>query len=552
MSTTSSLKKAAVIGCGKFVEGQEGWAIGHAHGGAISALSDELELYGVDLSPENLVAFGDRFSLSEERLFASSDALYASFTPDIVAICTWPKLHAPMAMEAMERGVKGIVIEKPIALDAGEIQMLLNKAAESGTHISVAHQRVYDPYYQSCKRVARSGVLGKPLTVNARVGDNWDVLSWTTHWFAMANYLFDSAPEYVLAGMDVSDKRIYQQAVENASIVFAEYPDQHSAQFLTGPLSGASFSIRGPEGMLLREGNELLVLTAKGVERQPLPSGTDGFQELYRELLAEMQGGRESLCSLQRCASATEMAYAAQESARSARKVSLPLALDYAPLELMQHPPRSALYGKNFLLYADAHFGSGGREGLAEALERLSGKATRVIDAEQQGLQAADVKGIDGIVIYHTQSEADEATREQLRSWVESGKALAIVHAGLGAWPEWSEYQRWCGLIWEWGVSSHPHSPVHLNTETRHGVPFPYRQGWLPKDEVFIQLKACAELNIDASVEIPESGEQYPAAWHSDSRPNIGCWMPGHLRSSWKVTAMIEGLGAVLQRTLSL
>jgi len=551
MSSNRNRKKAAVIGCGKAVNGQEGWAIGHAHGGALTSLSDQIELYGVDLSPENLAAFGERFDLPDQQLFASTDALYEAFVPDIVAICTWPKLHAPMAMEAMEKGVKGIVVEKPIALDVGEINMLLNKAKETGTCISVAHQRVYDPYFQTCKKVARSGALGTPLKVQAHVGDNWDVLSWTTHWFAMANYMFDSRPEYVLAGMDITDKRIYQQAVENASIVFAEYPEHHSATFLTGPLSGGDFHISGPEGMLVREGDDVLAITAKGVERHPIPKGMDCFKALYLDLFEEMKGGAESLCSIQTCSTATEMAYAAQESARTARKVHLPLEVNYAPVEVMQHSYISALKGTQVLVYADAHFGSGGREGLADAIEILTTIPPTILDAEQQGLTAGDLESVDLIVIYHTQAEADEATREVLTDWVASGRSICVVHAGLGAWPEWTEFHTWCGRIWEWGVSTHPHSPVVIKAGESTDVPLPYAEAWLPKDEVFIKLKETSAVVLDATVEIVESGEVYPAAWHNKEIPNVACWMPGHLRSSWKVPAMVDGFGAVLKRLLN-
>ncbi len=544
-----TLKKVAVIGCGKAKEGQEGWAIGHAHGGALTALSDQVELYGVDLSAENLAAFGERFELPGEQLFASTDALYEAFVPDAVAICTWPKLHAPMAMEAMEKGVKGIVLEKPIALNAGEIRMLVNKAKETGTAISIAHQRIHSAFFQTCKRIADSGVLGEPLSVYAHVGDHWDILSWTTHWFDLANYMLGSAPDTVLAGMDVTDKRLYQHAVENASIIFAEYPDQKSATFLTGPLTGASFQIRGPGGMLLQEGNDVLVLTAEGVERHPIPEAENDFVMTYRELFAEMEGGREALLSINRCRYATEMAYAAHESVRTSRKVSLPLEVDFAPLEVMQHSPVSKLKGIRALLYADAHFGSGGREGIADALTTLSGTAPTVIDAEELGITAKDVQDIDVIVIYHTQSEVDDVTRKVLTDWVNSGKALSIVHAGLGAWPEWSEYHTWCGLIWEWGVSTHPYSPAVIQTTETADVTFPFAEAWLPKDEVFIKLKQTSELILDATATI-ESGEIYPAAWHPAALPNVGCWMPGHLRSSWKVPSMVEGFGSVLERIL--
>lgn len=546
MSNSGNLKKAAVIGCGKFVEGQEGWAIGHAHGGALTELSDQVELYGVDLSPENLAAFGERFKLPQQQLIASTDALYEAFIPDIVAICTWPKLHAPMAIEAMEKGVKGVVIEKPIALDVGEINAILGKAKEVGASVSIAHQRCYQPAFQILKKVANSGALGTPVNVHAHVGDNWDILSWTSHWFDMANFIFDSAPDYVLAGMDVADKRIYQQAVENASVIFAEYPNQNGAFFLTGPRDGADVRISGPKGFAYIGEEKVFELSEDGIKQYPIPKGVNDFKELYLDLFEEMSGGKESLCSINRCWKATEMAYAAHESARTARKVKLPTAMHAAPLEIMQHPEVHAIHGKKVLLYADAHFGGRGREGISECLNALTGEEVQVIDAETFGLDESHVEGMDLLVIYHTQNKVDETTASVLQNWVDAGKALCIIHAGLGAWPEWEAYKNWCGLSWDWEKSYHPYAPVKLTPTADGEVDFSFSEAWLPKDEVFVRLTESAPVEVDLLAEI-SAEEVYPAAWHLRELKNVAVWMPGHCYSSWKVPSMQNAFGATLK-----
>jgi len=107
---------AAVIGCGKFNPGKEGWAIGHTHAEAYMLANPSIRLLGVDPNPENLAAFGKRFGVVAEDLFASTEALYAALTPDVVSVCTWPKLHAEQVIEAAMNGVRGILCEKPMAL----------------------------------------------------------------------------------------------------------------------------------------------------------------------------------------------------------------------------------------------------------------------------------------------------------------------------------------------------------------------------------------------------------------------------------------------------
>jgi predicted dehydrogenase len=243
------MKTIAIIGCGKRGTAKEGWAIGHAHANGYLNCGHDIKLLGVDLSPENLQAFGEAFELPEEQLFSSTDALYEACTPDVVSICTWPALHHPMVMEAIEKGVKGIACEKPLALDTQQIREIENKAAETGTKIVVAHQRRCDNYAAAFKQIVDEKLLGDNLQAIGEVGDGWDILSWTTHWFDMANYLFDGPPASILAGMDIRDSRRYQHAVEDSSLIRADYGERGSALFITGPGTGASFRLRGDEGM---------------------------------------------------------------------------------------------------------------------------------------------------------------------------------------------------------------------------------------------------------------------------------------------------------------
>ena len=540
------MKTIAIIGCGKAAEGKEGWAIGHAHAHGYLACGQEVKLLGVDLSPENLQAFGKTFDLPDEQLFASTDALYEALTPDGISICTWPALHHPMVMEAIDKGVKGIACEKPLALDTHQIREIEAKAAQTGTKIVVAHQRRCEAWADAMKQVIAEGILGDNLQAVGHVGDGWDILSWTTHWFDMANYLFDGPPASLLAGMDIADTRRYRHAVEDASVIFADYRDRGTGMFITGPGHDGSFLLRGDHGIARVGTSGIECATYDGARHLPFPpSEREGFAAMLGELLTWMDGGPEARCSLRHSAVATEMAYAAHESARTGKTVHLPLntAL-YAPLEVAQHPVRSALWGKQILLYADSHFESRGREGIARAFGDITGVPVRVVDAEARGLQDGDVDGADAILIYHTQAKADTDTRHILETWAADGRPLMITHAGLGAWPDWELYQTWCGHAWEWGVSTHPYEPCDLKVADGDPLGFGWSSAWLPRDEVFVRLKERSRVHIGLTATI--STGDFPAAWRLAEQPNVGVWMPGHRKDSWTVPAMREGAALTL------
>lgn len=134
------------------------------------------------------------------------------------------------------------------------------------------------------------------------------------------------------------------------------------------------------------------------------------------------------LCDLRRTAAATNVVFAAYESARTMRMIATPAggAMRYAPLELVRHAAANALTGRRIVLYADSHFGSGGADGLANALGQLSGSAVRRLDAELVDLTDQDLVGADLLVVYHSQTSAHGRTREAVATWVQSGGRFSL------------------------------------------------------------------------------------------------------------------------------
>jgi len=546
------MRTAAILGCGKRSTGKEGWAIGHAHATGYREADPSVRLLGVDPNPENLEAFGGKFGLPKEDLFASTDELYAKLIPDTVSVCTWPPLHAPMVIEASNRGVKGILCEKPMALNGLEIRQMISTCRKNGTQLAIGHQRRHNPAFNLLKRLLDEGAVGDHWMLEARVGDGWDMLSWTVHWFDMANFLYDATPLWLLAGMDHTGQRRYQHAVEDRSVVFVQYPGNKQAVFITGPSGDpeSSFFVRGQRGLLACRGNAVCHFGAEGMTQHEAPAGPIGeFGAACRELFAAMESQAPMACGADRCAMATEMAYAAQESARTMRRIEFPLPVEFAPLEVAQARPSPRLPSGVFVLFADDHFGSGGREGIAEALTEHAGRRPILLAADK-GLCQSDLEGAGLLLLYHTQANADLTTRRTLETWVEGGKPLVLIHAALGAYPDWDRYKEWAGRHWVWdgpAKSAHPHQASELRVLSDANLALAWETAWLPQDEVFIQLQQAAPCRDLLTAQIPEG--TFPAAWISRQRPNIGVWVPGHRRDLWRVPAMREGLIALIQAT---
>ena len=169
--------------------------------------------------------------------------------------------------------------------------------------------------------------------------------------------------------------------------------------FITGPDHAHPFPlvISGVrDGFLqLFEDRPGLLYTDTGT-RQLTTSEPAGYQEGFNALIADVKQGLETgtplRCAAESCYVGTETALAAYESVRTRRKVTLPLETQFFPLDALR-PGTTALTGKRILLYADDHFGSGGREGLAEALGGISGTAPRVVDAALEPLTPNHLSG---------------------------------------------------------------------------------------------------------------------------------------------------------------
>jgi predicted dehydrogenase len=329
----------AIIGCGRRLSGKEGFGIAYAHAAAWRVVDPECRLYAVDIDPGNLADFGDRFGLPDGDRFLSTEALYAATTPRYVNVCTWPTLHAPMVIEAARSGVRGILCEKPMALASGDIRAMLAACDEEGSRLGVAHQVRYNPRVDVVRRLLAEGRLGDGLVLEARLGDDWDVLSYGVHWFDLANYLFDAVPAWVLAGLAYSGQRRYQHAVEDGSVALAQYPGNRQALFVIGPTNppGHDFTIRGSEGLLrFSEGAPVELFSKRGYEviaaDDPVRPEND-FSALMRGLVAATEGDAEFRCDAHACSTATEMAFAVQESARTLSRIALPSGVDTLPLE---------------------------------------------------------------------------------------------------------------------------------------------------------------------------------------------------------------------------
>jgi predicted dehydrogenase len=98
--------------------------------------------------------------------FADFDHMLAKARPDVVHITTPPQTHHPLALRALAAGLH-VYLEKPFTIDVSEADHLLAVAEAKNRLVCVGHDQLFDPAWEQCRQLYRSGALGQVVHVDS-------------------------------------------------------------------------------------------------------------------------------------------------------------------------------------------------------------------------------------------------------------------------------------------------------------------------------------------------------------------------------------------------
>lgn len=98
--------------------------------------------------------------------FSDYRAMLDQVRPDGVIIATPNRMHVPMALDCIARGIPALV-EKPIADEIGPALELTAAAEKSGVPILIGHHRRHSPIVQRAVEVIKAGELGQVVSAVA-------------------------------------------------------------------------------------------------------------------------------------------------------------------------------------------------------------------------------------------------------------------------------------------------------------------------------------------------------------------------------------------------
>jgi predicted dehydrogenase len=107
-----------------------------------------------------------------DRAYGAYQALVEDPQVDVVYVATPHNAHRPSALLAIEAG-RHTLVEKPLALNAAEVQELAAAARGNGVFLMEALWTVFLPKFDVLRQVLADGLLGKVRTVPAEVGEHF-------------------------------------------------------------------------------------------------------------------------------------------------------------------------------------------------------------------------------------------------------------------------------------------------------------------------------------------------------------------------------------------
>jgi len=343
--------QVGIIGCGRpwKTEGATGFGQGRVHAAGYEASPDCEIVAAADIVRENLDAFCDKHDVP--RGYLDYSEMLAKEELDIVSVCLWPHLHAPVVIDVAQAGVKAIHCEKPMAPTWGEAKRMVTACEEHGVQLTFNHQRRFGKPFRKAKELLDSGAIGELIRLEAFTSNLYD---WGTHWFDMMFYYNDEDPvEWVIGQLDARGGRpIFGVMIEGQGLSFFKWRNGVCGLMVTGgkivrpeagekvrePLCGNR--LIGSEGVIevgVQDGPQIRMRNVEtGGQWQDIDvgghiHGNGHVVAAILDLVDALKTGREPELSARKALQASEVIFATYESSRVRGRVDLPLEIEDSP-----------------------------------------------------------------------------------------------------------------------------------------------------------------------------------------------------------------------------
>ncbi len=149
----------------------------------------------------------------EAQMFPDATTLLETARPEVICVSTFAPSHPEIVEVALEAGVRGVLLEKPIALDWASGRATLDRLEREQVPVVVPHGLLVRPASSEVLRHVSAGRIGDVEVIEIEC-HGWDLINAGVHWldFALAATPGDDV-ERVFAACDVST-RTHRDGIE--------------------------------------------------------------------------------------------------------------------------------------------------------------------------------------------------------------------------------------------------------------------------------------------------------------------------------------------------
>lgn len=328
------IQRVAIIGCGgQPVSGSAtGLEIAHLHWRGYRDTCICKLVAAADADQESAREFAAEYG-DEVAVYSDHHEMLAEVRPDLVSVCTWPHLHAPLVLDAIKAGARAVHCEKPMAPTWNEAVSLHRTAATAGTQLTVAHQRRFLEPFRLVRQLLREGRIGDLVRMEASCSNLMDC---GTHWFDMFFFYNNELPaRWVMGQVDHSKPAsVFGLTMENQSMSQVYWANGVRGLLFTGDDAdiGCENRLVGTHGAIEVHATQPHIRFRGRSDRSwrnvTTWEGIDaavGYGRAASDLVSCLEVREEPELSSTRALRATELIFATYESSRRRGRIDLPL-----------------------------------------------------------------------------------------------------------------------------------------------------------------------------------------------------------------------------------
>lgn len=196
--------------------------MGEWHGKSIMEMPEEFHLSGIyDINPK-------RRELAKENKihsYESLEDLLAEKSIRTIIIAAPNNFHKELSLQAMRAG-KHVICEKPVMMNATELEEVLETSKKTGCQFSVHQNRRWDKDFCMIKKIIDEETIGRPFYIESRVqGSKGIPGDWRCVKEAGGGMLLDWGVHLIDQIMWMVDSKVVEVYTHLLSVKFTEVDD---------------------------------------------------------------------------------------------------------------------------------------------------------------------------------------------------------------------------------------------------------------------------------------------------------------------------------------